>query len=55
MFMTFCRVMNIAGRMMTLIISYKIDLTMFNNKVVSAPTDTKSTQPSLRAMLNPTK
>jgi hypothetical protein len=41
---TFYKVMVIAGRTMTLVISYKVDLTMFDNKVVNALTDTKSTQ-----------
>ena len=36
---TFCRVMNIAGRMVTFTISYKID-----NKVINALTGAKSTQ-----------
>ena len=44
MLKTFRRVMNISGKMVTFIISYKIDLTIFDNKVVNALTDTKSTQ-----------
>ena len=43
MLKTFRRVMNISGKMVTFIISYKIDLTIFENKVVNAHTDTKST------------
>ncbi|XP_065678116.1 uncharacterized protein LOC136093124 [Hydra vulgaris] len=41
---TFCKVFNIAGTILTFNISYRIYLTMFDNKVVSALTETKSTQ-----------